>query len=79
MKVSIHTINDFVNTLDGLVAHIQAIADCGPYIDEAGLEDKGRLGVALLAIIGDYAHELAAVSDAFAESLPRVPLVEDLS
>ena len=76
MHVHVHTVIDFVNEADSLIAHIQDACACGPYIDGAPVEEKARLAIGLLGIIGDYAQELSALSDAFAESLPRRALVE---
>ena len=73
MGVNLHTVMDYLNTAETLLDKLSILAAVAPYIDEARPEEKGRLAIGLLGIVGDYAQQLSAVSDAFTQTLPRGP------
>ena len=73
MGVNLHTVMDFLNTAETLLDKLGILAAVAPYIDEAGPEEKGRLAIGLLGIVGDYAQQLTQVSEAFSQTLPRCP------
>jgi hypothetical protein len=69
----IPTVITFLNELDGITEKLSTLAELSPLLDEASDADKGRLGVRLLNIVGDYVAELAALSSAFSQTLPWRP------
>jgi hypothetical protein len=72
MGINLHAVMDFLNTAEVLLDKLSILAAVAPYLDEAGPE-KGRLAIGLLGIVGDYAQQLANVSEAFSQTLPRCP------
>jgi hypothetical protein len=73
MCIHLHAVMDYLNTAEVLLDKLGILAAVAPYLDEAGPEEKGRLAIGLLGIVGDYAQQLSAVSDAFTQTLPRGP------
>jgi hypothetical protein len=60
-----------LNTLDPLVSKLKLLGDLSPLVDDASIEDKGRVAIGLLEIVADYVEQLDGALTMFANRLPR--------
>jgi hypothetical protein len=61
----------FIDILDSVVSKLKALADLSPLVDEAPMEDKGRVAIGLLDIVSDYVEQLDGAIALFSNRLPR--------
>jgi hypothetical protein len=56
----------FLNDTESILEKISAIASLGSYLGDAPAEERARLGIILLEIVGDYASQLTIACDSMA-------------
>jgi hypothetical protein len=59
-----------LNTIDPLISKLKLLGDLSPLVDEASMEDKGRVAIGLLEIVADYVEHLEGALALFANRLP---------
>jgi hypothetical protein len=67
----IEKIITLLNAIDPLVSKLSLLGELSPLVDEAPLEDKGRVAIGLLEIVADYVKQLEGVLALFTNRLPR--------
>jgi hypothetical protein len=76
-SISVESVVTLLNRVDPLVSKLKLLSDLSPLVDDAPLEDKGRVAIGLLEIVADYVEQLEAVLILFSNRLPRPHAVEE--
>jgi hypothetical protein len=59
-----------LNTIDPLISKLKLLGGLSPLVEEASMEDKGRVAIGLLEIVADYVEHLEGALALFANRLP---------
>jgi hypothetical protein len=70
-SLPLDTVISLLNTIDPIISKIKLIGDLSPLVDDAPIEDRGRVAIGLLEIVSDYVAQLEGALALFANRLPR--------
>jgi hypothetical protein len=71
--IPVDSVMTLLNTIDPIITKIKLIGDLSPLVDDAPLDDKGRVAIGLLEIVADYVTELEEALTLFTNRLPCRP------
>jgi hypothetical protein len=69
MSLTQTQLTNFLDDVEPVLTKISAISTLGSYLYEAPPEEKGRLGIILLEIVGDYTTQLTSAYERFSHIL----------
>jgi hypothetical protein len=67
----VRVVIELLNTVDPLVAKLKLLGDLSPLVDEASIDDKGRVAIGLLELVSDYVAQLEGALALFSNRLPH--------